>query len=162
MKPATTAVSRPDAGVWITKEEAAKILAVSRNGRKPQPISARRILEFTQMNVLRSAKQRDPHSGQMMTVVSAADVERFRQERANPVTLPAVPNEPSCDACMNGSTVTNRFLPQALEKRRAAPQVCQNRARPVNFRNNGQTPSYRTAAQDFKRAASATPRTRTE
>lgn len=94
MKPATTAVSRPDAGVWITKEEAAKILAVSRNGRKPQPISARRILEFTQMNVLRSAKQRDPHSGQMMTVVSAADVERFRQERANPVTLPAVPNEP--------------------------------------------------------------------
>lgn len=94
MKPATTAVSPPDAEVWITKEQAAAILAVSRNGRKPQPISPRRILEFTQMNVLRSAKQRDPKSGQMMIVVSAADVERFRQERENPPTLPAIPNEP--------------------------------------------------------------------
>jgi excisionase family DNA binding protein len=94
MKPATTAVSRPDAEVWITKEQAAKQLAVRRNGSKPQPISPRRILEFTQMGVLRSAKQRDPRSGQMMTVVSAADVERFRQERENPPTLPAIPNEP--------------------------------------------------------------------
>lgn len=93
MKPATTALSRPDTEVWITKEQAAKILAVKRNGNKPQAISPRRILEFTSMGVLRSAKQRDPKSGQMMVVVSAADVERFRQERENPPTLPAVPRE---------------------------------------------------------------------
>ncbi len=91
----TTAVSRPATEeVWITKEQAAKILAVSRNGSKPQPISPRRILEFTQLGVLRSAKQRDPRSGQMMVVVSAADVERFRQERANPPVLPPVPRDP--------------------------------------------------------------------
>lgn len=93
--PATTALSRPDieAEVWITKEEAAKLLAISRNGRKPQPLSERRILEYTKSGALSSAKQRH-RSGQQMVVVSRADVLRLKQERENPPALPAIPNEP--------------------------------------------------------------------
>lgn len=97
MKPATsTEVSRPGAATdtWITKKEAAKLLAVSRNGGKPQPLSERRILEYTQTGALRSAKQRDPKSGQTMVVVSLKDAMRLKHEREHPPVLPAVPNEP--------------------------------------------------------------------
>lgn len=93
--PATaTALSRPgiQAEVWITKQEAAQLLAISRNGGKPQPLSERRILEYTGSGALRSAKQRHK-SGQQMVVVSREDVLKLKQERENPVALPAIPRE---------------------------------------------------------------------
>ncbi len=93
MKPATAEISRPDAEVWITKEAAAKYLTVRRNGRKPEPISPRRILEYTQAGALRSALQRGK-SGQQEVMVLLADVLRLQQERENPPALPAVPREP--------------------------------------------------------------------
>lgn len=96
MKPAnpTTALSAPGGDVWITKKEAAQLLAIRRNGGRPQPLSERRILEYTKAGAIKSASQRDPKSSQMAIVVSRNDVLRLKQERENPVTLPAVPNEP--------------------------------------------------------------------
>ncbi len=95
MKPATTAVSRPDTEeVWITKKEAAQLLAVRRNGGKPQPLSERRILEYTQAGALRSALQREPRHGQMAVMVSREDVLRLKHEREHPAVLPAIPREP--------------------------------------------------------------------
>lgn len=95
MKPATatTALSSPDTEVWITKKEAAKLLPVSRNGRKPQPISERRVLEYTESGALRSALQRGK-SGQQEVMVSRSDVLRLKEERENPAALPAIPREP--------------------------------------------------------------------
>jgi excisionase family DNA binding protein len=78
-----TAVAARDP--WISTREAGKRL----------DISQRRVQELAQSGALRSAQQRDPASRQMMVVVDAEDVERLRQERKNPVTLPAIPRDPS-------------------------------------------------------------------
>lgn len=71
---------------WLTKAEAAKRLDVSE----------RRILEFAQAGVLESAKQRDPASGQMATVIHAGAVERFKDQRDQP--RPAEPRDPQAVA----------------------------------------------------------------
>ena len=68
------------------------MLAVPRNG-KLKPIGVRRVLEFAMTGAIKSAKQRDPKSHQMMVVLLKSDVERFRQERDNPPLLPAVPRD---------------------------------------------------------------------